>query len=84
MQAVTFFSIRENSFTGMLPQSGLREVAFFLICTNRFTGALPDRGMIAIAGLYTVKSFKVDHNFFAGTVAESLLCSCTRVTHLAS
>eukprot|EP00971_Amphidinium_carterae_P055660 1097317-Amphidinium_carterae.1 len=44
MQAVDMFSIADNSFTGVLPESGLslalREVTDFSIDKNRFAGAL--------------------------------------------
>eukprot|EP00971_Amphidinium_carterae_P000258 5473-Amphidinium_carterae.1 len=48
MLAVTNFDISENSFTGMLPESGLREVTDFRIYENRFAGTLPDGGMRAM------------------------------------
>eukprot|EP00971_Amphidinium_carterae_P290306 5764081-Amphidinium_carterae.1 len=46
--ALTFFSIGGNSFTGMVPESGLREVTDFRIQKNHFAGALPDGGMRAM------------------------------------
>eukprot|EP00971_Amphidinium_carterae_P274742 5451985-Amphidinium_carterae.1 len=51
MQAVTFFHILENSFTGRLPESGLRVVTDFRIHKNRFAGALPDGGMRAMLAM---------------------------------
>eukprot|EP00971_Amphidinium_carterae_P290947 5777577-Amphidinium_carterae.1 len=85
MLSVTYFSIGENSFTGVLPEIGLREVTEFRIHQNRFAGALPDGGMramlsvthfsigrnrlLSFTGLRTVVSL-ID-TFFAGTVAES-------------
>eukprot|EP00971_Amphidinium_carterae_P020565 405117-Amphidinium_carterae.1 len=51
MLAVTHFAIQRNIFTGMLPESGFREVARFYIYMNGFTGVLPDGGMRTMQAL---------------------------------
>eukprot|EP00971_Amphidinium_carterae_P244987 4864325-Amphidinium_carterae.1 len=67
MQSVTIFSIRQNSFTGMLPESGLGEVTAFFICMNRFAGALPDGGMRA---MQAVIQFQLQKNVFTGALSD--------------
>eukprot|EP00971_Amphidinium_carterae_P019123 376578-Amphidinium_carterae.2 len=76
MLAVAVFSIGINGFTGSLPVGGMRAmlaVTIFSIGANGFTGSLP-AGMLP-AGLFVeaVPGLYLYDNFFAGTVAESLL-----------
>eukprot|EP00971_Amphidinium_carterae_P038578 758316-Amphidinium_carterae.1 len=53
----------KKSFTGILPESGLREVTGFDIYWNIFKGALPDGGLRA---MLAVTYFDVSGNSFTG------------------
>eukprot|EP00971_Amphidinium_carterae_P316348 6287921-Amphidinium_carterae.1 len=68
MLAVTCFLIALNSFTGTLPESGsLREVRQLYMYSNRLAGMLPEGICVeAVTKVY------IQHNCFAGTVAECL------------
>eukprot|EP00971_Amphidinium_carterae_P277246 5502170-Amphidinium_carterae.1 len=68
MLAVMHFDIGDNSFTGKLSESSLREVTKFYIFTNRFAGVLPDGGMRA---MLAVTVFSIGENSFTGMLPES-------------
>eukprot|EP00971_Amphidinium_carterae_P263859 5234964-Amphidinium_carterae.1 len=70
MQAVTYFSIHTNSFTGSLPDGGMRTMRalrFLFTSENQLAGMLPEGICVEAA----TRVF-IDNNCFAGTVAESL------------
>eukprot|EP00971_Amphidinium_carterae_P210297 4172575-Amphidinium_carterae.1 len=58
MMLVTNFDISENSFTQMLPESGIRAVTNFEVQVNRFTGSLPDGGMRAMRALEILATYE--------------------------
>eukprot|EP00971_Amphidinium_carterae_P310625 6172305-Amphidinium_carterae.1 len=78
MLAVSHFDISENSFTGMLHESGLREVTVFYIYTNRFTGALPDGGMRAMP---SVTFFAIFMNSFTAMLPKEWVQEGHNVQH---
>eukprot|EP00971_Amphidinium_carterae_P042174 828684-Amphidinium_carterae.1 len=68
MSAVTGFVIYSNSFTGKLPESGIRTMSamFFLgIQNNALTGVLPESGLQAMR---TMSRLFIRANRFAGTL----------------
>eukprot|EP00971_Amphidinium_carterae_P252778 5018573-Amphidinium_carterae.1 len=67
MLSVTSFKIGENSFTGILPESSLREVTGFYVYCNHFAGALPDGGMRA---MQAVIQFQIQKNVFTGALSN--------------